>query len=218
MIQIEIGGDNEKNKRVLGVLALDSQAFPSWSFKTPEFYFKLHERHPDGFIFAFDTLTQQMVGYILALPVNREYFERTLKPDFDETDLTPDKIEDLKVGPNLFYAAGIVVRLDRSDRVLIFRKLMKAYSDYLASLFLDNKMYVSEMSSIAVSKVGMGLCDQIGMTKICPADGDHGTIYCNRNFYKSFKYDQISKLDDKLEILKELRRRHNLKEQSGDNV
>lgn len=202
-IKIQIG---KSNAYLASVIALAKMVYDEKDVSSQEKYLKLYNRCPEAFIFAIDSGTQQLVGYIISLPLDHDYFERTLQPDYDESDLFEDVVKPYRFGNNKIYQFSIVSKPNHPDRMTILKELSCAYIKQLRDFALAGK-YVVEASALALSESGVKLCEGMNMDLV--AENDKGIIYVNREFHKLFM-----DTDTKQGILRRLAMNRKLKEKA----
>lgn len=146
-------------------------------------YLDLYEASPESFILAIDTLTHRLVGYIISLPLDHKYFEKTTQKDYMEEDLSADKVRPYQEGNNFVYLFSIVSDLKHPQRLTILKELSKAYVEQLRKLAKDGK-YVIRASAVALTPAGKKLC--IGMDMEEVGVNPKGTVFVNEKFHKVF--------------------------------
>lgn len=146
-------------------------------------YLELFDRCPEGFIFAFDTDTNRLVGYIISLPLEQEYFPRTTEMDYTEGDLTPEVVKQYTKGNNYVYLFSIVSNRNHPKRLEILRSLSRAYVSQLRDMARDGK-YVLEASAIALSESGIKICQGMNMEE--KGVNPKGTVFHSEKFHKLY--------------------------------
>jgi hypothetical protein len=195
MIDVIVGGDGSYLEQVVN---LDHKVFSPWAWKTEAQYREIFDKSPNSFLFSIDSDTGKLIGYLIVLPVTKEYFERTLLPDFSENDISPDKIKNFSKGTNnLIYLMGIANDPHSKDRLRSLNKLSVTYKNILKSMAQDEFILVSQASALACGEGGVKLCLGLKMNEVCT--NHKGVIYVNRKFHEEFL-----NLCDKQELLKAL--------------
>ncbi|MBX2986734.1 MAG: hypothetical protein KF802_02455 [Bdellovibrionaceae bacterium] len=179
MIRVTIG---KKKHYMPMVVNLAERVYKSEDVSPLKKYYALFDKCPEAFIFAFDE-QDKLVGYIISLPLIKEYFPQTIKSDYTEQDLTLDKVKPYTRGNNYVYLFSIVSDLKHKDRHAIFKALSKAYINQLRQLAIDGK-YVMESSAVALSPIGQKICQIMRMQEV--GVNPKGVVYHQPKFHKIF--------------------------------
>ena len=126
-----------------------------------------------------DPETDDVVGYINAVPVNDKCYEEIKAGKYADVDINDNDIEAYKF-PNIprtynLYFASIVID-SKKDKFRRFFELYNAFLDKLIKL-TESGIIVSRMIADAISEAGKLLCEGCGMKKIKDTDHDNSTVY-----------------------------------------
>lgn len=179
-IKIIIG---KENAYLASVVALAKKVYAPEDVSPVDKYASLFQCSPESFVFAVDDLTQQLVGYIISLPLNEEYFESTVLPDYDESTLSEMVVVPYKKGINKVYLFSIVINPEHPQRLSILKALAQSYSQQLREM-ASKGIDVVEASALALSDSGVKICQGLKMTRV--ADNSKGVVFVNRDFYEVF--------------------------------
>lgn len=179
MITVTIG---KKRHYMPMVVNLAEKVYKPEDVSSLKKYLALFDKCPEAFIFAFDE-QKRLVGYIISLPLLKDYFPKTTQADYTEQDLTLDVVCPYEKGNNYVYLFSIVSNQTHKERLAIFRALSRAYIKQLRQLAINGK-YVLEASAVALSPVGQKICEIMSMQKI--GVNPKGTVYHQPKFHKVF--------------------------------
>lgn len=191
MIEIRIGNVRNHMDRIRD---LATKVYDPQDVSSLEKYLALYDKCPEGFICAFDSKTKQVVGYIIALPLDPDYFEKTTTADYTEADLTPDVVKPYTPGNNYVYLFSIVSQLNHPERLKIFSSLSKAYVSQLRKLSYAG-YFVLRATAIALSESGQNICRRLDMEEV--GVNPKGVVFYGKQFHK-----HITTLEDKIRFLR----------------
>lgn len=175
MITVKIGDCKDDLPRIVELAGI---VYKSEDVSPFQRYLGFYTICPQSYITAYDD-TGALVGYIIAIPVDGNYFETTTKESFLEQDFYSTISKQYTTGSNKIYLFSIVVDPDHSKRVQILGSLARAFIQHLKMMALEGK-YITEISALALSESGKKICRGIEMKEI--AVNSKGTVFVNRNF------------------------------------
>ena len=178
-IKIQIGGNSNY---IHPAYSLAHRVYQAKDVSHIDTYFEYFRISPESFIFAIDPANNELVGYIISLPLNFKYFERTTMPDFDESDLDPSKVRPFQKGTNNVYLFSIVINQNYYDRVKVLRMLSLAFREQF-NIFAKNGIYITQASAVTLSTTGIKLCEGLNMEYV--GKNDKGSVFWNCEFYKN---------------------------------
>lgn len=179
MISVKIGNCEDFIPRIVelaGIVYKSSDVSPYHRYRG------LYVICPHSFITAYDE-TGELVGYIIATPVDPQYFERTTRLSFEERDFYSSICKPYTTGRNKLYLFSIVVEPTHSQRVQILGALARGFVRLLRVL-AERGVIVNEVSALALSESGKKICRGIDMEEV--GTNPKGTVFVHRNFPKVY--------------------------------
>lgn len=120
-----------------------------------------------------DLESQKIVGYINAMPVSDELYEKLGKDEIDDINISPHEILSYNLPGYLnLYFASIVVTPKTNDGQEILRLLFSAIQNFFIKLS-ENNIIIKKMLAKEVSGKGKRLCNLFGMSQ----SKDNESIY-----------------------------------------
>lgn len=157
-------------------------------------WYQLYEVSPESFLFAVDEDSDKLLGYIIMVPVNDEFFEKTKQVNFTEELFSPEHVRSFRKGTNYVYFFSILISKKCDERIRVLRMMAKAEVEFCKKLALDGK-YITQATALAYTQAGEKLCSGLKMTEV--GKNECGTVYHGEKFYRMYKkedtHDQILK-------------------------
>lgn len=132
----------------------------------------IYNKNRDICIIAMDRILNKIIGYISALPLTNEAFNRMIDPCFEEEISEDDILEydylNATIKHYSLYISSIVV--DKAyQKHGAFKKLYNSFIGFLLELGKNNNIYFDEIVARATPK-GSKICQFLGMKHIGTAN------------------------------------------------
>ncbi|HEV2159800.1 hypothetical protein [Bradyrhizobium sp.] len=140
------------------------------------------EINPDIYTFLFDRDSDKVCGYVNAMPLTDECFEKVKKGEIKDSDITSDDILPFLNNQTVkLYLMSIAIAplVRRANQGLLQEPVERLAGGFLAKLFFyaaSQKIRVTEIVSVGWTKPGEKLCQAFGMQPI-GKDRDKHPIY-----------------------------------------
>lgn len=164
--EIEIVRGRDINRKDLfAIVELNKKVYGEALAAPLEIAEAIHRKNPDICIVAKDRTQDRVVGYISAIPLSSEAFDRVLDPDLDEVFTPEDVIRYDDPGreneAHHLYMASIVVDPDYRGQGI----LKGLYFDFLCFLLKIGRSKKILLEDIAARATPMGekICKAVGM-------------------------------------------------------
>lgn len=130
-----------------------------------EMCIKWWKRNPDIYVMIEDADTHTIVGYINAMPLEDEFYERIRSGEVIDTTIPTDAICTYDF-PDIYklYFSSIAIHPDYHN-TSAFKCLYDAFLLHMLKLY-DREIYFSMIEADAVSTVGKKMCKWIGLSKL----------------------------------------------------
>lgn len=174
-------------------------------------YYTLYDKCPESFIVALDPRSNKVLGYIITIPFSRNYFDKTIRPNYNEDDLSAQDIRPFQKGNNLVYLFSIVTMPDYGNRTGVLSGLSRTLRDQFKGMSSEG-VYITEASALALSESGIKICKGLKMDVM--GSNPDGTVFYNPQFYKLFvdmesKEEIIKKFIHNRKFIRTEEERHN---------
>lgn len=179
MITVKIGDCREHIPRIV---EMAEEVYALGNVSPYQRYLGFYTICPQSYITAYDD-NGTLCGYIIAVPVDEDYFESTTKPDFKEKNFFSTIAKQYTNGENKLYLFSIVVLPSHTQRVQILGALARGFVRHLRGQAQLGKV-TTEISALALSESGKKICRGIGMFKV--AKNSKGSVFVNRDFVKVY--------------------------------
>lgn len=122
------------------------------------------EINPDIFIIVKDTSADnQIVGYLISIPLNKKAYALTFNADFDEKKISPEDIQKCDKGNGIYlHLCSIAIHPSYLSKTQVYKKLLTGIADLLYDLQLRN-IFFNEASAYTVSQGGERVCSFLKM-------------------------------------------------------
>jgi hypothetical protein len=128
--------------------------------------------NPDIYTFIFDRTTSDVKGYINAMPVDDEIFEKIKTGEVVDNEITEENIipfiqnQKLKVYLMSIAIAPDARKVNEGLIYLAFEKLMNGYINKLIHYYSTQNIRVTQFLAVGWTTEGRKLCNLLGMTEI----------------------------------------------------
>jgi hypothetical protein len=130
------------------------------------------KKNPAIYVMIEDNQTKKIVGYINAMPLNNDYYQKIRSGETIDTDIPSEEIETYDF-PDTYqlYFSSIAIHPDYHN-TNAFKALFDGFIIHILELY-DREIYFSSIVADAVSAIGEKLCKYIGLTHI--TNSNHGS-------------------------------------------
>ena len=130
------------------------------------------KKNPAIYVMIEDAASQRIVGYINAMPLSNEYYNRIRSGETIDVDIPVKDIETYDF-PDTYklYISSVAIHPDYHN-TSAFKTLYDAFVVHLLQLY-DREIYFSSMVADAVTSIGEKMCKYIGLTHT--TDSNHGS-------------------------------------------
>lgn len=163
-----IRGSNIKKDDLIDIVELNKIVYGA-DFTAPlELTESIHNKNPDICLAAKDNSLNKVIGYISAIPLSPEAFNKATDPYFDEAFIADDVVKynycNMTTKRYHLYVASIVVE-PAYQKHGISRRLYYSFLGFLLELGKENNILFDDIAARATPK-GEKLCKSIGMSHI----------------------------------------------------
>ena len=159
--------------------------------------------NPDIYTFLFDRSTDTIIGYINAMPVTDEIFERIKLGQLQDNEITAEHIVPFLKNQNLkIYLMSIAIhpnarKINEGLIHMAFEKLLNGFINKLIEYYKNSNIKVLEFIAIGWTTEGKRLCKMLGMNEI-GKDKYTNPIFSinfeNENILENIYFDSIKSL------------------------
>lgn len=156
-------------------IEIDNLIYPEKYRGMKDVCYAWFEKNPHIYTLIQDKQTERVVGYINAIPLEKEYYQRLEKGATIDLEIPANEIRRYDL-PDFYFLYFASIGIHPSyQSTSTFRALYDAFIETLIK-FTHQDIFISEIMADAVTEEGVRLCKYAGMKKVI--DSNHkSTIY-----------------------------------------
>lgn len=178
-------GSQAEESHVLQAVRLDSLVYKSNACGEPSMCLEWFRKNSDIYIFLLDEETENVIGYINAMPITERLFSEIKSGCVNDVTISADNIVEYKDNVDcIIYFCSIVV--DPSyQKTTAFITLYKAFVDFMG-LLVERSIYVRTVIAEALTEKGARLCKRSGF-EVMSTNQFGSSIYHLSNVQDNFR-------------------------------
>lgn len=145
---------------------IEKLVLPPNLIASAETTFEWFQHNPLTMIGAKDVATGKLIGFFNTLPITDDLFEKIKSGDFDDTNLSLEKIRQYDIpGFYKLYLCSFCIH-PAYNTTTAFRIIYTNFVDFLLNLATEHEIFISDIIADGVTLKGASLCESIGMSRI----------------------------------------------------
>lgn len=148
--------------------------------------FEWHNANKDIHIGVRDTVTDEIIGSIAIIPLNKKQYNKFILNELEDTELNSSNIEEYKEGKEyyLLFSAITIQKEYRNNRYVLYL-LLKGFYDKLLDLKYKDINFIN-MCAEGQTKDGQKFIESFLDLKFYKKTKDNYNIYCYEKDYEDF--------------------------------